>query len=274
MIHTKLHIVHQIAISQDYDHIVMDAKEANVESAVKVVDLMLAAPKFCIDIDVVKLLERDSVEKSIMAILKAGIGRLPYSPLLVEFSPPHIHDPSRYFILLREHTHEGRDVIIAHAACLGVHDTELVVVADAMPMRLTEEGIVVSALGKDDAMTWAAATGVALALLMLNTKGIEKEHIHTGRINKARRKAGDGRKPIPEYTVVRIGTIYDRAGKGHSVTGTGRHMPVHMRAGHTRHQHFGKGNEDVKIIYIPPCIVNFTDESGEKPKLPSKEIRI
>ena len=272
MIHTKFHVLQEIIRDRDKDNITLiDYGGSNITEAVKTVELMSAAPTYCMDPQVVGLLVREDVERSILAIMKAGIAKLPFDPMMVEFTPPTEGLSSRYFIWLSE---MGNQMIRTLAACLSKTDQELLVMSDPLDIEIVEDGLICSSFMKDDPMAWAAMAAVSLSLLMLNTKGIEKQVIYTGKLNKARRKAGDGRLPIPQHTVVRIGTIYDRSGRGHSVTATGRHMPVHLRAGHTRHQHFGKGNEEVKIIFIPPCIVNFRDESGEKPALPHKTITI
>ena len=47
-------------------------------------------------------------------------------------------------------------------------------------------------------------------------------------------------------------------------------MPVHMRAGHVRRQHYGADNADTKLIFIPPVLVNF--HPGETPKPPKRII--
>ena len=280
-IHTKLHIAHQIISDIGYAEVILETTAANKEEAELVINAMLAAPKYCIDSKVLELLRREDTNKSIMAIMQAGIARLPFNPMLVEYQSLSIaeeHHPSRYFVLLAE---SKQNQLGARVARLDAGDASLVVQAEAIAIGLTPEGFLIEAVdaaeGRFDSMSdtfrVAAAVAVAIALLMLNTKGIEKEVIHTDRINKARQKH-ENKVPIPHHTVVRIGTIYDRSGRGHSATGTGRHMPVHLRAGHTRHQHHGKNNEEVKIIYIPPCIVNFKDSDGEKPRLPDKTIII
>lgn len=270
MIHTKMHVVEEILSETGTDRITaINIGGGRLEEAKKTMALILKAPTYCIDRHVVELLLREDVERTILAIMQAGIARLPYNPMVVEFSPPTVEPSGRYFIWLEE---KGEGMITSVSACLGKGDSELVVMSDPLDIEILPEGMLARGLVKDDPMAWAALAGVSLALLMLNTKGIEKEVIRTDRLNKARAKAGDGRVPVPQYTIVRIGTIYDRSGKGHAVTATGRHMPVHLRAGHVRRQHFGKENEEVKTIFIPPCIVNFRDESGEKPKVPHKTI--
>ena len=39
-----------------------------------------------------------------------------------------------------------------------------------------------------------------------------------------------------------------------------RHVRMHLRRGHPRHQHFGKGNAQVKRIWIAPTFVNVDDD--------------
>lgn len=272
MIHTKLHVVKEILSETGTDRITaINVGGGRLEEAIKVINLILNAPIYCIDPHVVELLMRDDVERTILAIMQAGVARLPYSPMVIEFSAPTVESSSRYFIWLEEH---GDGVITSVSACLSKFDTELIVMSDPLDIEVLPEGLLAKGLVQDDPMAWASLAAVSLALLMLNTKGIEKEVIHTDRLNKARAKSGDGRHPVPQHSIVRIGTIYDRSGRGHAVTATGRHMPVHLRAGHVRRQHFGKDNEEVKTIFIPPCIVNFRDESGDKPKVPHKTITI
>jgi len=81
------------------------------------------------------------------------------------------------------------------------------------------------------------------------------------KLNKAR--AAKGKPPVTEFTVMRVGHYYDRAGNKHSMP-TGRTVRVHMRAGHTRGQHYGPKNSLLKTIYVPPTIVNF-DPNVEVP---------
>lgn len=58
-----------------------------------------------------------------------------------------------------------------------------------------------------------------------------------------------------EYTTtIRIGKITEsHEGSG---SGTGAKKRTHLRRGHIRRQHFGKGGSEVKKIFIPPVFVN------------------
>ena len=112
--------------------------------------------------------------------------------------------------------------------------------------------------------TWMRIAGASLgiALLMLNIQGVEKEVIEPTKLNRQRKASG---KPgIPTHTVMRIGHVYDHNGNRVGL-GAGRTMPVHMRAGHTRRQHYGEGNTLEKIVFIPPVLVNF--KPGERPEV-------
>jgi hypothetical protein len=120
----------------------------------------------------------------------------------------------------------------------------------------------------------AFMVGVNLALLMLNTKGIDKEVVVVSEsLNKKRVQRGKPR--IPTHSVVRIGTIYRRDGtaiKNENGRG-GWHMPMHWRCGYARIQHFGKNREETKTVYIPPCIVNYKPEE-DAPAAPHRKVKV
>lgn len=121
------------------------------------------------------------------------------------------------------------------------------------------------------AMYLVVAEAMAIAMLMLNTKGVSVQRVDTTAINKARAKRNvPPSQRIHPYSVVRIGHVYDRHGKAHDVAGSGRHMPVHWRAGHLRNQFYGAGRKLRKLIFIEPCLVNF-DPLSEAP-LPQREV--
>lgn len=110
---------------------------------------------------------------------------------------------------------------------------------------------------------------VELALLFKHVKGLA----HTvepapEKLNKHRK--AKGKPPIKEFTSVYIGRVEDKDGKSHAYTG--RTMPVHMRAGHTRQQHYGKGNALVKTVYIQPVLVNF--KQGDEVPVPRRIVKM
>jgi hypothetical protein len=229
-------------------------------------DLLIAwmaqAAHYSIGADVVDMLTREDVGRSIRAMIEAGIARLPHAPILIEYSA--VGTMVRRFVLLNE----AEDGFSAECATL-VRDQ----MADISPskVRVTLTGDHGLSVGRHSDLNeaHAVAFAAAIALLMLNVKGIDKELIETAKLNQARVKRG--RIPVPAHTVVRIGTNYDRSGRALSAGSRGP-MPVHMRAGHTRMQACGPEHADRKPIYIPPVLVNYR-EDGVMPVAPKRLVK-
>ncbi len=89
MIKTKLHILAEN----------VDARDMSLGSDNPMVKEMLQAASYVIDDDVLELLRRDDASKSIKALIQAGLVRLPYNPMVVEYEVQHTH---HNFCLLRE----------------------------------------------------------------------------------------------------------------------------------------------------------------------------
>jgi len=235
------------------------------------VRLMQSAASYVIDPDVLNLLKREDVKASLRALAEAGIARLPMPRMTVEFDTDagNADGPRwvREFVLFEER----EDHIEAHYAMLD-HNNVGMVGNDRIRCKILSDGRIELRYPPIDLKSWAAivegavCTGLSLCLLMLNTKGIEKQVVEVATLNKARAKRG--KHAIPAHSVVHIGTIYRRDGTGVKyVKGeTGRHMPMHVRQAHTRRQHFGPGREETKIIFIPLTIVNF-DPNEPEPKV-------
>lgn len=246
MIATRLHRLHELGVDDP------------------LLSAMHAAPKFVIAPDLLEVLTRPDIQTSIAAMIEAGIARLPYAPLLVEFS---MAPGTRRFVLVDEAI-EG----FAARQILQVGDDMAAVSPGIIKVGLSAAGRYGLAVGShgDPSEGMAAAVAVAVALLMLNIRGVEKTVIETDALNRARTKRGHG--PVPQHTVVRIGTVYDRSGRAASAP-TGRRMPVHLRAGHTRMQACGPERVDRKPIFIPPVLVNYRGE-GDKHRIPQKVLAL
>jgi hypothetical protein len=226
---------------------------------------MMAAPKYVISPEVMAIMTRTDVQRSIAAMIEAGIARLPYAPLLIEYSvDPNV--PVRRFVLLDELANEGafmaRVAVLNGRRFAALSDTHIVVEVIDGGLKVTQQ--------RQAADGMAAALAVSIALLMLNIKGIDRETIRTDKLNKARLRGGE--LPIPRHDVLRIGTIYDRAGVAHAAGPGNRHMPVHLRAGFVRNQAYGPGLIDHRPVYIAPVLVNY--RADEPVKVPAKEIRL
>lgn len=204
-------------------------------------------PHYVIDPTLVDLLSRADVRTSIAAMVEANIARLPFSEMVVEMD----QGKARSIVLLKED--QG-----SFSALAGSVHGDLAAEVDPFPykMGVVDAGVLVSSSEGKSHAAWMRTAGVtlAIALLMLNIQGVEKEVIDPSRLN--RQRAANGKPRVPRHVVVRIGHVYGRNGEkiGH---GRGRTLPVHLRAGHTRRQHFGEGNTHTRFVFIPPVLVNF-----------------
>lgn len=293
-IKTKLHILaeniptEQLRIHRDGRYARIPAKELSTGAKHPRVAKMLAAADYVIDKEVVDLLRRDDCEKSLRALCKAGIARLPVSPMVIEYS---IDKAYHEFILLEEVGQE----IHAYYCTLFTETNVAMLAEDPVLMRIDEHGVgysipkgtslnvvkrmlgdpVASVDSSDEAFKVvsmsACIVAMQLALLMLNTMGIEKREVDVHTLNKAR--AARGRHAIPHHSTVHIGTIYRRDGTAVKRDGGGGwHMPMHIRQAHTRRQHHGPNNSEVKHIFVPMTIVNYRD--GDEVRMPKKIVRI
>lgn len=239
---------------------------------------MLKAASYVIDKPVIDLLRREDTTKSIIALVEAGIARLPVSPMVVEFEmSPAYHD----FVMLEEDvTHQGRPCVRAWMATLEVKTGKVLSVQEPLILEIDVEGFTIQRkhMPKDDTAAVlsiaAAVVAVNAAFLMLNTLGIEKEVVEVTRLNKAR--AQRGRPSIPRHTVIHIGRIYKRDGTYVKAgSGDGRKMPMHVRQAHIRNMPYGPMNVEQRPTrkhLIPMCIVNYRE--GDEAKVPKRVVTI
>lgn len=230
----------------------------------KVYARMHRAAKYHVADDVVEIMGREDTYKSVNALIEANLLRLPYDPIVIEFSATSAF---RRFVLLEQ----KEENFLAHSYFIRLSDESFYTASEEAELTVTREFMQVNKV-IDDKDGQAIACAATMALLFLNVKGLDKQVIKPDGLNKAREKKG---KPaIPSVTTIRIGTIYDRDDKIVKRGGnTGRKMRVHLRAGYTRNQHYGKGNELTKIVYIPPVVVNYSP-GDVMPEMPTKRIRL
>lgn len=207
-------------------------------------------PHYVIDETLIELLQRSDVGASISAMIEAGICKLPFPQMLIEVDM----SGNRSFVVAEEYQDHFR-------ARMGIiHKSGLAAEVDPDTFYVHADGnaITVDTVLHKSHSSWLRGVGLAISvgLLMLNIQGVDQEVIEPTKLNK--RRVASGHPGIPRHTLLRIGHVYDSDGSRHASTGSGWTMPVHLRAAHTRRQHFGEGNLQTKIVYVPPVLVNFT----------------
>jgi hypothetical protein len=269
--------------------------------------LLLAdrAAHFVIDPKLVDLFKDKKVQASMTTLVKHGVQSLPFDPMLVEWrdhrDPEFVHFvrlqtkpivPPIFSGKLRVLGEEGHECdIYAYplTTCPGPETGDRAIIAmdirDPMPLswdagrygKGDRPFVCWTGMSKNseeeklrDNLAMVSVRALSIALLMLNNKSVTKEHVDTTPLNRARMK--NNKLPIPAYTVLKIGTIYDRHGRAVS-NPTGRHMPVHWRCAHVREQPYGPGRTKVRPILIAATLVNFqSDTDIDKVPVPKHEV--
>lgn len=265
-----------------------------------------AWPSFVIQADAFELLKRTDCAGAIQALVDADIFKMPHPKMAIEFCvrecayttemarvgiQDHISDaqPMHEFVLLEEiqggikmrygfyYTKDRiggiGEFFVTCRPCakmtpemlgkmerLGAYDPKK---PGGFILEFSEYDIHPSVR---ESATEALMMAINIAFVLMNMKGIDREEHSCAPLNKQRAKKG---KPlISDYTYLRIGHVYRADGTRVKYTdGDIRKMPMHVRSAHTRRQHYGKNNEETKIIYVPSVIVNFNpDGEAKKPK--------
>jgi hypothetical protein len=98
----------------------------------------------------------------------------------------------------------------------------------------------------------ACSLSVSTMIVLLETKGVEKEFISTEKINLTSRN-----QPVDGYTIVRNYKSRDSYGRRIDER---KRVRLHLRRGHVRTQHWGRGNKYTKKIWIEPTLVGYEEE--------------
>lgn len=232
-------------------------------------------PHYLMDKDLVNLLATGPVETQLRALGAVGGVHLPHECMVLEV--PDIDVGTTAFYMLTEMPEEHRDVY-GH---FNVMFFSLTPKGAGIPfgIAITETNDFAkwkcSALSEFEPPShledWVirAVKVLDAAILFPHVKGLARTvEPAPEKLNKQR--AAKGKPRIQEFTTIYIGRVEDASGKSHAYTG--RTMPVHMRAGHTRNQRYGKGREMVKTIYIAPVLVNF--EPGDEVPVPRRVVKM
>jgi hypothetical protein len=222
-------------------------------------DVRLSAlPHYVIDHSLVEIMGRDDIQSSLAAMIEAEIARLPFSPMIVEFSIK----AGVVRVVRLEETLEGFDAEVTTVK------EGLIDVAPPVGLKLSTTGLY-STVNSSMNEGSAAILALCMALLLLNTRGVDKEVVHCAALNKQREKR---KLPlIPRYSHVKIGMIYRADGTTQSY-GVGHHKCVHWRSGYVKEVPHGPARSLRKKMYIPPCLVNF--QTGDTAPIPMKRVAL
>lgn len=269
----------------------------------QVLDYFVDAAHFVVDRKIFDLSCSTEADKSFAAMAKAGVLGLPFDPMIVEFK---CNDTSSVFVRLSEkllwpfpkemtgfideklgkgYTLFSYPIIFDTVAkTIGSLEKPFSFPVEFNNKERNFDRAFKVFTGKIEdkkveVLGMVAAAAMRIALLMLNTRGVITEKISMARLDKQRRL--HSKPAIGDYTIVKIGHLYDRSGKTHEYNKTGRHMPVHWRCGHIRNVHYGAmhlplSERHTRAVYIPPCLVNYDPATTKKENinLPKHEVTI
>jgi hypothetical protein len=237
--------------------------------------LTALVPHYLMDNELVKLLASGPTAAQLRALDAVGGIHLPYEAMVLEV--PEVEVGTTAFYMLAEMPEENR----AHHGHFNVMIFSMTPRGPSMPFGIALAEADDFARWKcvpledfappGDFDGWAGRVIAVLqaAILFPHVKGLARTvEPAPEKLNKQR--AAKGKPPIREFTTVYIGRVEDASGKSHAYTG--RTMPVHMRAGHTRNQRYGKGRELVKTVYIAPVLVNF--KQGDEVPVPRRVVKM
>lgn len=221
----------------------------------------------------------DVLKHTLNALYICGVAHLPHDEMVMEFTTPEI----KIVALLWKNHQQSTPEVSAYTSNVAVLTGEDVVYCSqkAVLVRLEEKDGVVGLSATDeegrapDYHKRVAIVAYGAALVALNAKGAALETVPSktfAKLNKTRQRRG--KHPVPEYTRVRVGTIYNKDGEGQNAATGGRTMPVHIRAGHPRNQAHGPGRKERKLVYIAPTIVNYAGNEHVTPQVPRRVVAL
>jgi len=104
----------------------------------------------------------------------------------------------------------------------------------------------------NEAITYVEQALRCFLILLLATKNVDKKTTLNYKRSASPRVQKDSKR-YSHTTLIKIGKITESYGAS---TGLGGRRRPHLRRGHIRTQRFGKGNAEVKKIFIQPVFVN------------------
>lgn len=235
-------------------------------------------PKFVFDSSLLGLAREEEYHQSLIDMKEAGVLKLPYPAMLVEFDDNGV----RYFaflfspediyndgvepddvqgVMMYIHKDEHGEYLVVpyciNTSAVGTREKKDSYRLGALRPRWLKKAATLDEMIGETYMKDGRnlTTAWILTMLVMSTQGVQKEIITVDKLNKARSKSGK-RHPIPQHTYIRIGHVYQKDGS--SVTYDERKSPrPHWRRGHLRRQRCGKGRAEIKLTYINPMLIAY-----------------
>lgn len=262
-------------------------------------------PKFVIEDELMKLASGEKFHQSILDMKKAGVLRLPYPAMTVEFNTA---SGSRVIVVLRDNKSEDNvsweppdrkiynenepvaasafygfifiidndkngDYLVINPGIIGIDvgegdDGKAMLKVSADISNMFEEAEKQNEmLGKTYVKNMAYIwKALCASMLLMHTDGVTKEVVDCEKINRKRKSSG---KPlIPKHTYLRIGRVYRSSSSNDSSEYIPRKSPIpHWRRGHLRTYWHGAGKSLKVQKYINPRIVALKEEIDEEPTM-------
>lgn len=229
-------------------------------------------PKLVISPEVVKNLDPEVVSASMIAMMECNVLRLPYNPVMLEATFDDIPD-EHFFLIVKD----DEALLVGYRnECAQVYPVLNRMSFDfdrkSLENYVTPAFVNMPQMPEDLAnfqakhVTKIVGRLLSIAYVVTNIRGIVREEVVSERLNKKRRQAG--KEPVPTYSLLRIGHVYTSTGEKLKYVQSNSPMKIHMRRGHTRHQRYGEGLSETKLIYIEPVLVNY--HGGAAPEIKIK----
>lgn len=229
-------------------------------------------PKFVISPEVMTNLDPQVIADSMVSMMECNVLKLPYNPLMIEATFPDM--PEEHFFLIIKHEQAvlvgyrndcARIYPVLNRTKLDFEKKELnnFVSTAFVEMPPMPEDLV-SLQAKH--VTKIIGRLLSIGYVVTNIRGMVREEVVSDRLNKKRQKSG--KPPVPAYSILRIGHYYTSKGEKVKYVQGKNPMKIHMRRGHTRHQRYGEGLAETKLIYIEPVLVNY--HGGAAPEIKIK----
>lgn len=217
--------------------------------------VMTRTPIFVITKEVMVFADSPTLQPSLWAMVEAGVARLPYPEMVIEYEPGKTvsGQPVRALVLLKQLP--GMEV---QASLVAMHaDTNggRILRKSRVPVEVAlQPGNFSFSKTFDDYVMDCIGVAIEIALLLVMTRGIERHPVDIARLNKRRQERG--KIAIPNHSIIRIGRVVTRDGR--SIPYDPRSsMPIHWRRGHVRNQFYGPGRSQHRPVYIEPVLVNY-----------------